>query len=151
MASVGKKNSHQAVTMRARPSATIKPQAGVGFTSPAPRKLNVDSRMMTWPTSRVASTTTVFTTLGNMCRIIMRSGEAPATCARAIKSCCLMASASPRTIRANRAHSNSAITSTTVWKPGPLTATSTNASRIDGKASLMSTMRIISVSTQPPR
>ena len=50
------------------------------------KKLKVDSRMMTWPTSRVASTIRVLTRFGKICRAIMRKLDAPATLARSMKS-----------------------------------------------------------------
>ena len=143
MAKHGKRKIHQAIVIRSLPSATITPHAGVGAGMPAPRKLRVDSKMITCPTSKVASTTTVLTKLGNMCRSIIRAFDAPETRARSIKSCCLMARASPRTTRAYLAHSSTAMTMMTVVNPAPMAATSTRASRMEGNASLMSTTALL--------
>ncbi len=96
----GKKATHQAATTSSRPSATIRPQAGVGRGMPTPRKLRVASSRITWPTSRVASTVMVLTTLGKMWRVRMRKVEAPATLDLATKSRFLRARVSPRTRRA---------------------------------------------------
>ena len=59
---------------------------GIGLGMPTPRKLKVDSNMITVPTSNVARTINVFTTFGSMCFIIILVVEHPATLARATKS-----------------------------------------------------------------
>ena len=92
--------THHASTMSSLPSDTMRPHAGVGLGMPAPRKLSVASSRMTWPISSVPSTITVLTTLGKMCRTMIRKLEAPATRARATKSWALMLKVSPRTMRA---------------------------------------------------
>src|SRR5262249_4794278 len=79
----GKNDTHHAVVMNSRPSATIEPQAGVGGGMPAPRNDSAASTMMTSPTCRVNSTTTVLRMLGNRCTAMMRAGEQPATRANA--------------------------------------------------------------------
>src|SRR5262249_23943914 len=66
MATPGNIETHHAVTINSRPSAIMRPHAGMGRGSPAPRKLRVDSRRMTYPTWRVAKTTSEFTTLGKI-------------------------------------------------------------------------------------
>ena len=63
IATPGTKETHHWVMMRSHPSATISPQVGVGLGIPAPKKLRVDSRIITKPTRRVASTTTLSTYL----------------------------------------------------------------------------------------
>ena len=83
IAKPGNKLIHQATMIRLRPSATIEPQAGVGgdaHRKEAKARLYEDYE----PNCRVAKTTSVFNTLGNMCRVIMRTCEHPATRARAM-------------------------------------------------------------------
>jgi hypothetical protein len=96
----GKKDTHQAPITKLRPSATIRPQAGFGGGIPAPRKLNDASITITCPTSKVARTIMVFTTLGNICRKSILEVEAPATRALKTKSCRRYPNVSPRTNRA---------------------------------------------------
>ena len=47
MARPGNIDTHQAVTISSRPSAIMRPHAGVGRGSPAPRKLSADSSRIT--------------------------------------------------------------------------------------------------------
>ena len=77
--------------------------------------------------------------------------DRPATTASATKSCSLIPSVSPRTWRAKRGHSSSAITRMTFRKLGSDTATSTTAIRIVGSDRPMSVSRMRSVSVRPPR
>src|SRR5215813_9697901 len=86
-----------------------------------------------------------------MCRRMIHALERPATTASATKSCALTASVSPRTCRAKRGHSSSAITSTTLRKLGSDTATMTTAMRMVGSDRPMSVSRMSSASTSPPR
>ncbi|GIT43702.1 MAG: hypothetical protein Ct9H300mP11_16380 [Chloroflexota bacterium] len=60
----GKNATHQWETISSLPSATIRPQAGVGFGIPAPKKLKVGSTTMTKPTCSVAKTTRLLNILG---------------------------------------------------------------------------------------
>src|SRR2546422_80839 len=77
--------------------------------------------------------------------------ERPATTASATKSCSLIASVSPRTWRAKRGQSSSAMTSTTLRKLGSDTATITTAMRIVGSERPMSVSRMSTASVRPPR
>src|SRR5207249_5756367 len=77
--------------------------------------------------------------------------QRPATTASATKSCPLIASASPRTWRAKRGQSSSAMTGTTLRKLGSDTATTTTAMRIVGSERPMSVSRMSTASVRPPR
>ena len=59
------------------------PQVGVGAGTPTPRKLRIDSTRMTTPTVSVAMTITVEKTPGSMCVYMIRTGDDPATFAKA--------------------------------------------------------------------
>ena len=83
MATPGKVDIHQTPPANlSRPSETIDPQAGVGGGTPAPKKLRVDSKRITIPTWRVATTINVLIVPGNMCMNKIRAVDAPETLAR---------------------------------------------------------------------
>ena len=86
-----------------------------------------------------------------MCRSIMRICDDPATRERAMKSCVLMASVSPRTSRAYRDHRNRQTTISTFSMRGPRVAASTSATSTSEIDRDISTSRITTVSTQPPK
>jgi len=68
----GQKLNHQAVARYILPSPTIKPQAGVGGGIPTPKKLKDDSSKMTNAVWSVIRTRRLGTTLGKMCRMMIR-------------------------------------------------------------------------------
>src|SRR5439155_10943107 len=103
MAAPGTTESHHALAMWLRPSATICPQDGVGGGIPAPRKESEATTMMTKPMCRDSSTINVFKTFGTMWMAMMRRCEHPWTRANATKSRAFTARTSPRTTRAKRA------------------------------------------------
>ena len=151
MAIPGNKATHQAATSSSRPSATISPQAGVGLGIPAPRKLRVDSRIITKPTWSVASTTRLLNTLGKMCFSIIRGFDAPDTLARETKSCTRTDKVSPLDWRAYCAHKKIINTAMIDMKLAPNAATNTKAINMTGIDREISTNLIITASTQPPK
>ena len=113
MARPGISESHHRSSRLLRPSETMMPQAGSPGGTPTPRKLSEASSSIVCPTSRLMMTNTVLTTLGKMCRHIITWLGTPATTASVTKSRSLMLSTSPRTCRANRAHTVAMMAMTT--------------------------------------
>ena len=73
----GKIDSHQASSIRPRPSDTIDPQEAVGGCSPSPRNERPASRTMTFPIPSVAATMTGASVLGMTCLRMIRTSEYP--------------------------------------------------------------------------
>ena len=83
IAKPGKVEIHQNPASRSRPSDTMEPQAAVGGGTPAPRKLNTDSRRITIPICSVATTIRVLIVPGKIWTKSILSVEAPETLANA--------------------------------------------------------------------
>jgi len=128
----------------------VSPRGGRGGI-PAPRKLNADSTTIPQPTWSVASTTTLLKMLGRIWTAIMRRVGDPATFAKAMKSRSFTLSTCPRTRRAYWAHRSKARMATTMPKLAPMVTTNTSATRMAGNDIIMSTLRMMRASTQPPR
>ena len=62
----GRVDIHHSVLMKRRPSATIEPHAGVGGSTPKPKKLKEASIKITEPTLSVDTTTVEAKTLGSI-------------------------------------------------------------------------------------
>ena len=92
----------------------------------------------------------VLITLGKMCLNIRTGGLTPSIRARVTKSWVLTDSTSPRTIRANLAHTVSATASMMTPIPVPRMTTITSATRMVGKPRAASVIRMIMVSVHPP-
>ena len=78
-AAPGITESHQALAMWLRPSATIWPHDGVGGGMPAPRKLSEASTMITKPMCSVSRTMNVVMTFGTMWTSMILKLEQPCT------------------------------------------------------------------------
>ena len=82
---------------------------------------------------------------------MMRAEDPPSACAATMKSTCLSARVLPRTTRVYTGMDDKPTAIITFCRLRPSTAMMTKASRMPGKASIMSMKRMISISAQPPR
>ena len=101
--------------------------------------------------SDMANTIDWVITFGKMWRLTMRRSEKPAALAARTYSCSFATSISPRTMRAYDTHPTNAIAMYMLRVPAPSTKTRAITSTKNGNATKTSTIRMITVSSQPPR
>ena len=89
------------MVMKARPSAMIRPQSGVGGTTPMPKKDRPEASRIAVLIRMPACTSSDDTMLGSRCRRMMGSCGTPMTRAASTNGFALTCSTSERTIRAN--------------------------------------------------
>ena len=152
MARPGNVEIHQAFSKSLRPSATIEPQEGVGGWRPNPKKDNPASRTITFPMPSVAATITGAKVFGITWRKMMRSRVNPRARAASMNSRSRRLSTSPRTIRVVPGHWVKPRTAM-IKKIDDCSkrATMVMSSTRRGKEITMSTKRMTTASTFPPR
>ena len=91
------------------------PQEGVGDGMPAPKKLNVASYRMRFPTLNDAITVIVPTVPGNMWRAKIRVVDAPEILANATKLLSFSTNTSALTLRTNETQATKIIKTIIVW------------------------------------
>jgi len=140
-----------AMLMKPRPSEIIRPQSGVGGTTPRPRKdrpeasrMAIDTRMPAW--IRMGETM-----LGSTWRSTISRSGTPMRRAASMKGRAFTCSTSARTVRANGPTKDRASARITLFIPRPSTAMKAMAMMSSGKASRPSTTRISTHSVRPPR
>src|SRR6185437_731843 len=100
MAMPGIAATHHWSSIYLRPAAIIAPHSGAGGCAPRPRKPRPAAIRMTPAMSRLTRTITEARQSGMIWRSTMRAGDAPASCAAAMKSLRRKASVSARAMRA---------------------------------------------------
>src|SRR5216684_1254257 len=118
------------------------PHAGVGGWTPKPRKLIAASATMKDENWRLATTMMEGATFGSTCRRRRRTRLIPSAAAACTKSRCLTESTSPRTTRAYTTHPAAERLRMMLRRPSPTMALIVIASRMKGKESCTSAMRI---------
>ena len=128
--------------------------------APTPRKDSVASVMMAVATWMVASTSTGPITLGNTWRRMMRRGDTPVTRAACTYSLLRSTSVEPRTVRAyctqpvsvmEMINTPKATESAALGNSARPTPAIRSATRMEGKDSITSQVRMMSASTLPPK
>ena len=127
------------------------PQLGVGCCTPKPRKLRLDSVMIAPAKPNVAATTTGPMTLGRMWRKIMRWVGTPNATAAVTKSRLRKVRNWPRTRRVMPGQPKMPMMIMMLKILGGKTDATVMINKKVGKHMIMSVIRMITLSTVPPR
>jgi len=140
-----------ATLIYSRPSDSRLPQLGVGGWTPKPRNPKADSRITAWAIPRAAITINEGSVLGSTCLSMVYLAGAPILREASTNSFSFTTSVSPLTIRIKVGNWTNTITIMMLDNPGPIAAIRAIPKRIDGKAIMMSVLRITMCPQIPPK
>ncbi len=127
------------------------PHAGVGGCTPKPRNEIAASATMNCANCRLATITIEGATLGSTCRNSTRARPTPRACAACTNSRCFTDSTSPRTTRAYTTQPATDKLTMMLRRPSPTMALMVSASRMNGKESCTSAIRMSTAPGQPSK
>ena len=137
--------------MLSLPAVRMFPHEGVGGCTPRPRNERPLSVRIAPATPSTAATSTGAIAFGRMCRKISRASPAPSARAATTKSRSRRLRNSARTSRQTPIQPVMPMTNITFQMLGPMNAITVRIRKVLGKQSMMSTKRITSESTTPPK
>src|SRR3989338_742885 len=150
MARPGNTEIHHAISILSLPMVNIFPQLAVGGWTPMPRKLNADSTSTAPAMPNTADTSTGDMAFGRICLKIILKSLAPNALAARTNSLSFRDKNSALTSLATPIHDVTPMTIIIFHMLGSRNAMTARIKKKVGIASMMSTKRILILSTQPP-